>query len=622
MGLLNLTLAQFLTVLIPLAGGLVALYFYDRSRRRIRVSTLRFWGQRSAPAVSRRHRKIQQPWSLILQLLAALLLLLAIADFQWEGSDEPRHHAILLDGSAAMLSQTSTGATAMDQARQSALDYLDALPAADPVALIRADAAPSVVVGYTIDRERMRQAIEEFDAGWTALRLDAALELAQSSLYLALGEPIDGPTPTTLGETTYVGAGQIATGSEPLTDLPYLRFIPARGGLDDVGIIRFAAVRPPTAPDVWQVSLELLNDSDTPRRVTATVEFDGRRLGERAVQLASRTSSVVEFRIRTSSPGTLETYVESDDGLLENNRVALELPAASRLPIAFNTSRIERWRTLIAANPAIVIADDDARVALRIADRGTTDASAQVWIDPRPGDSPVEITRRVNRPRITAWAPGHAVTQGLQETDVRLSAASVFDPEPGDVILVTSTEGPIAISRERDGNRLVVLGFDLLDPAAAGRLTGPLLFANIISWFAPEAFQSVAVEARPPGVLQVPLGTDDDSRVSVSTASGLRPIWFRHGDDLRLYRSEPGTLRVTTPSQNSRISMTLPAPGQTIWEPPPAVRRGVPTAAGGITGIAFWPWLSLLALALLFIDWRWFGDPSRFVAAPTSEATH
>jgi hypothetical protein len=120
----------------------------------------------------------------------------------------------------------------------------------------------------------------------------------------------------------------------------------------------------------------------------------------------------------------------------------------------------------------------------------------------------------------------------------------------------------------------------------------------------------------------MPLGTDDDSRVSVSTASGLRPIWFRHGDDLRLYRSEPGTLRVTTPSQNSRISMTLPAPGQTIWEPPPTVRRGVPTAAGGITGIAFWPWLSLLALALLFIDWRWFGDPSRFVAAPTIEATH
>lgn len=616
MGLLNLTLAQFLAVLLPVAAGLVALYFYDRSRRRIRVSTLRFWEQRAAPAVSRRHRKIQQPWSLILQLLAALLLLLAIADFQWTGSDEPRHHAIVLDGSAAMLAQTASGATLMDDARQTALNYLDALPATDPVALIRADAAPSVVVGYTIDRERMRQAIEDFDAGWTALRLDAALELAQSSLYLALGEPIDGPTPATLGETTYIGAGRLAMGSEPLADLPYLRFIAVGDARDDLGITRFSATRPPTAPDVWQVSLELLNDSDTARPVTARIQFNQSPLGERTVQLAANSSSVVDFRIRTRSAGTLEASLEGDDTFAENNRVALDLPAASQLSITLDSNRAAQWQSLIAANPSIVVSDS---APLRIADRGTNHDDAQLWIDPRPEDSPVPIARRVSRPQITAWAPGHPVTDGLQETDVRLSAASVFDAEPGDIVLVTTTAGPIAIARERDGQRLVVLGFDLLDPAAAGRLTGPILFANAISWFAPEAFQSVAVEARPPGVLRLPLGTSDDSHVSVSTANGLQPIWFRRDDDLRLFRAEPGTVQVDTPSQSTRVSMTLPAPGQAIWQPPATVRRGIPDAAGGLGGIALWPWLSLLALALLVIDWRWFGDPSRPVS--TSEAT-
>ena len=37
MGLLNLTLGQLLAVFLPLAGMLVALYFYDRSRRRVVV---------------------------------------------------------------------------------------------------------------------------------------------------------------------------------------------------------------------------------------------------------------------------------------------------------------------------------------------------------------------------------------------------------------------------------------------------------------------------------------------------------------------------------------------------------------------------------------------------------
>ena len=80
MGLLNLALGQLFGLFLPLAAGLVALYFYDRSRRRVLVSTLRFWPRRPAPAVRQRHKRIQHPLSLALQLIALLLLLLAIAD--------------------------------------------------------------------------------------------------------------------------------------------------------------------------------------------------------------------------------------------------------------------------------------------------------------------------------------------------------------------------------------------------------------------------------------------------------------------------------------------------------------------------------------------------------------
>jgi hypothetical protein len=343
--------------------------------------------------------------------------------------------------------------------------------------LIRADASPSVVVGFSDDRVRLRQAIQNFDAGWTALRLDAALELARTSLFLAIGAPTDGPTPETLGETAYIGAGRIEPGSEPAVQPPFLRFIPVAEPGDDVGIVRFAATRTPDQPGLWQVSLEILNDSDAARAATATVDFAGRRLGERTVQLAARDSSIVDFRIRTTGSGTLAAALESDDALPDNNGVTLDLPAAARLGTAFVTSRPAAWQALIGANPAIEVTESSA--ALTIADRSSGAADAQVWIDPSPTDSPVEIVQRLSRPRIIAWAAGHPVTQGLRETDVRLSAASVLAPEPNDVVLVESSEGPIAVARIRDNRRQVILGFDLLDPAAAGRLTGPLLFANI-----------------------------------------------------------------------------------------------------------------------------------------------
>ena len=103
MDLLNLTLGQFLAVFVPLAGGLVALYFYDRSRRRLVVSTLRFWPRRPAPPKTRRHKKLQQPLSLLLQVLAMLLLLLAVADLRFGSFGGPRrHHVLILETSAWM----------------------------------------------------------------------------------------------------------------------------------------------------------------------------------------------------------------------------------------------------------------------------------------------------------------------------------------------------------------------------------------------------------------------------------------------------------------------------------------------------------------------------------------
>ena len=61
MGLLNLALGQLLGLFLPIAGFLVALYFYDRSRRRAVVSTLRFWPRRPAPAVRQRHKRRPAP---------------------------------------------------------------------------------------------------------------------------------------------------------------------------------------------------------------------------------------------------------------------------------------------------------------------------------------------------------------------------------------------------------------------------------------------------------------------------------------------------------------------------------------------------------------------------------
>ena len=78
----------------------VALYLLDRTRRKQVVSTLRFWVEPGKPRPVTRRNRIQQPLSLLLQLLGMLLLLLAIAEFQFGGSRNARRdHVLVLDTS-------------------------------------------------------------------------------------------------------------------------------------------------------------------------------------------------------------------------------------------------------------------------------------------------------------------------------------------------------------------------------------------------------------------------------------------------------------------------------------------------------------------------------------------
>lgn len=629
MELLNLTLGQLLAVFVPLAAGLVALYFYDRSRRRVRVSTLRFWPKRSAPPVRRRHKKIQQPLSLLLQILAALLLLLAIADWRWGSSETRRHHVLILDASSAMRYQSSDGSIRMDEAKRLAEQYLAALPAGDPVQLIRAAGVAEPTTALTADRQALRQAIAETEPGWTALDLAPALELATSSLRLTLdAEDLaelrerDG-----VGEVAVVSTGRLRQAVDRAPAFPPLRFIEAAGDIDDAGFTALTARRLPDDPERWEIRVRVTNESDGPRSHTAEFFFEGRKLGERAIQTPAVGESELSFRIRTTQPGVLEARLTSDDAFLENNSARLDLPGSENRQVAIVTDRPARFAALEGAVSGLdfLMGRDVEGDELRVYDRAAPPAADApgILVMPPAASSPVAVTRTARQVEISSWNTVHPLAAGLRESDLTLPQAMVFEPGPGDIVFASSAEGPIAVARETASGRQVVFGFDPLSGEMANRLAGPLLFANALRWLEPGAFRTAEYRAQSPGSLQFDLNGAAPESVSVSALDGEAPAWLAANDRVRLFAQSPGVVEVATPDARVRLSLTLPEVGRAAWEPGAGVLRGVPppSLAGLGSAFAFWPWLALLALALWLADWIWFGrgdDEAEAVAAPST----
>jgi hypothetical protein len=649
MDLLNLTLGQFLAVLVPLAGALVALYFYDRSRRRLVVSTLRFWPRRPAPPKTRRHKKLQQPLSLLLQILAMLLLLLAVADLRFGSFGGPlRHHVLIVETSAWMNAAAAGGnVTLMDEARLRAEAYLRAIPASDPVMVMRADGLPTPVTPFTTDREVLLAAIRESQAGFTATNLGGALELARSALDLATGAGSGAPgllqrmSAGTVGEVALVGTGRVLRRDAAqirTSGIPSLRLIEVGEGMEDAGIRQFTAHRSAEEPGRWRVVAQVANHSPQAKTLRLDVRFNTAALGYRTVRAGPEREQAVEFNVRTQSPGVLEAALGPADSFAGDNTARLELPAYQPRPVEVYSDRAARWRPLAASilsvEPSFRRAAEYGNAAgeraVRIFDRFAPRESvsgAAVFVAPPRENSPIAVARQVSNVRITRWGSPHPLADGLNDADFLLPRAEVFELSAGDVVIAECTAGPVIVLREQGGRRHVFVGFDLLDEKLQGRLSTPLLFANVVRWFAPEVFRGQAVQASAPGLIEWEMPPVREEEVQVVSSVDAHIPWRLVDNRLRLFAGAPGVVTIRTPEQESRLSLTLPEVGNARWEPPEGILRGVPPPAPGalLAGVALWPWFSLLALAILAVDWRYFGRGFTSSAAAdegTAESSH
>jgi hypothetical protein len=249
---LNLSFLQFLAVFGSISALSVALYLLDRSRRKIVVSTLRFWVAAEQPAIAARRRRIQQPWSLLLQLVSMGLLILAIAQLRLGTPEQAgRDHVIVLDTSSWMAAR-SGNRTLMDIARDRARQYLKALPVRDRVMLVRADALATPATSFEQDHRKVDTAIRASQPGSTALNLDQALTFARH---------VQGQDGRRVGEIAFIGPGRTAP-RDPGTAAAAprnLRVIQVSDNIENVGLRKIGARRSGKDSELWEILVSLRN---------------------------------------------------------------------------------------------------------------------------------------------------------------------------------------------------------------------------------------------------------------------------------------------------------------------------------------------------------------------------
>jgi hypothetical protein len=618
MFLFNLSLFEFFALLGSLSSVVVALYLLDRLRKKYTVSTLRFFTALDRVPQYRHRRKLQQPWSLVIQLLSLLLLLLALAQVRLGSRDRySRDHVIVLDTSAWMAARSGPGRL-IDRARAAAKAYLQALPANDRVMLVRADALATPATLFESDRQQLTQAIDASQPGAAVLNIQQALEFAQQAQRLHAQRP---------GEIVFVGAGRVladssAGDSASSASLPQnLRVIPVNGPAENCGLRKLGLRRSPVNPDVWEIFVAVKNYGPARRSVPLVVQFGGATIGTRRLDLAPGAEESAAFQYSTRAAGWLEARLLTREAFSLDDRALLELPAREELPVTIYSDHPELLKPVFTAIPAVkaqflptarYTAKSNARVV--VFDRFSPPeppAADTIWIQPPPGRSPVAVKSSGGKVKLARWRSDHSLAAGLRTKGLELEKAEVFRADPGDIAVAESDAGPLIVARP-GRYKMVALGFHPVESAIKYELTTPLLFANIMRWMAPDTFRTHELTAGTVGTVSAELESETDPAAIRVVTENQRALPFTlDGRTLRFFSGNPGVVRVSTGDRELDFSLTLPQAGDVVWKPEHA-RTGIPRRnETGPGSRDIWQWLALLGGIGLLADWLLFGRAMR-----------
>lgn len=602
---LNLTATEVLA-LFGILGGLISLlYLLDRSRRRKVVSTLRFWTPAKGAAGQQNRKRVQDPWSFLLQLAALLLLLLAIAQLQWgtrEGTG--RNHVLLLDSSAwSAQRQAATPQPVIEKEKELARDFINRLPARDRVLIARINGFVSPATGFTNDAAALKQAISETEPAFSALNLDQAFEFSRQAL--ASSSP---------GDVVYIGPAMSSVETLTAKAPAGLRVITVPALRENLGIAHIEVHRDTHSGSGWQANITAHNYGLTPQQTRLESRFGATHFTPRLLSIAPGQEASASISFTTSGPGTLHAQLTPGDGLRIDDTASISLPDAGLLSVAVFTDRAELFRPLLETDHrlsahffAVHAYQPHPAADVVLLDSFSPDAAPQLpalYLNPPRTHSPIPVKQTVDDQLVTVWHAESGVSNGLHAKETRIPHANVFESFNGDVPVASVPSGDIVLARPG----LAAIGFDPLEGPLRFEVTTPLLVSHLLTWLAPQNRRETEFAAVPLGSYTLNLDARENaSQLRVLDDHGVALPFTLHGSSLNLFAARPSVIRVTGTDRERVLSLTLPDIATYTWSPQ-NVSTGLPQYSRlAPSAVDLWKYLAGAAALCLLAEWWFFG---------------
>lgn len=607
---------------ISLAIPIILLYMLRLRRRQVVVSSHFLWQQ------ALDDQEANTPWQrlrrhplMLLQLLILLLLVMALSrPAQAVPTLSAGRSVVLLDASASMnATDEADGMSRWQVALDHVHSLIDQMSVEDEMSIIRVGTSAEILIGYSTSRDALRNALQNQNPSEGAGDWETAFTLALAG---AQGTEAFGVVIISDGVFSDGLASLPSTAQAPI-------YIPVGRHGDNLAITALASRALPGQAVGLFVQVHHYGTEEA--TFSLLVRLDGALWESRTQTIGGRSQLSFNFSIDrafTVASAEIRPDANTRDYLaLDNIAWTVAEDALSRRVLLLS-ERGNRFieQALLSVEGVQIFRGDVSRPSIThegydlivldgyLPDTLPDDANLLI-INP-PTDS--DLFQRGERIEgAVAWqigAPEHPLSAFLNVEGVQLRAYQAMrGVDWAESIVVDTSRGePIVLAGERDGRRVILLPFDLMESDLPLQIAFPIFVANAMEWYRPLTIvdNSLPIQSGQIVPLRVPLNADG-LRLTMPDGSTQTRIpdgaVTRFGQTGAVGLYEVAVLEGDTTLQEASFAVNLFNPAESDITPRSDLNLGgtpVSTEAStSTTWREYWQALVVVAGGLILLEW-------------------
>ncbi len=596
--------------------ALILLYLLKLKRKKQTVPSVLLWRQslEDYTANSPFQKLKTNPLMLLQLLLLALLTLAMMRPTMNLNALRGLDYYVLLDQSASM-SSTDIAPNRFAVAKRKVEELIRGMGSGDRMMLLTFGHHTSLVVPRTEDKGELLSALDRLGIVDTGTDLSEAMTILKASI----GDH------TERSKVFLISDGAIPDSENlfpPAVETVYEKI--GEGG-SNVGISRFSVTRPPTDDAGVQVFVDLTRTPDRTGPETLSLEWNNQTIDAHVFEWGEERNYSHVFQIPSVEEGVLTVSVDvEDDFALDNTASAvLESPEPIRVriyangftPLARAINQIPETQVQVLPPKAYsATSETDIHVFDTWApDTLPNDFDGVLFLGAAPPEEVgVEWGEPVDYPIVLDWNRTHPVTRGAEYRNLQVAKGNRIGLSDEFEVLLESRDLPLIYSLERGDRRFLGTTFTLVQSNWSRLYSFPITLVNSIRWLEGGASRMAEV-----AVFRTGEAIEIDTEIGQTEMTVINPL----GEELTVSllpdqrnffssTARSGEYRFLYPDGSEKVRwVNLLNEDESAITPTETLAFGEEKIEALATARPqsreIWPWLAMLALGVLVIEW-WF----------------